>query len=118
MKAFNVHFELRMTEIGDPDKLKPASDLPALTEGFSKDSPIKDVATLIERLQERGMFPGGPVPSQLFPVRGYGDESGDGLNMRHDFQVVVGSFAEMQEVLTKFRQVADSLTMPVEEKKS
>lgn len=117
MKMFNVHFELRMSEIGDPEKIKPVSDLEPLTKGFSADSPIKDVATLIERLQERGMFPGGPSP---FPtVRMLGDDGcGDGLNMRHDFQVVVGSFAEMQEVLAKFRQVADALTMPVEEKKT
>lgn len=116
MKMFNVHLQVNMTEIGDPDKIKPQSELPALTEGFSSDSPIKDVAILVERLQQRGMFPGGiGVPSQLiFP----GGDNAEGMSMRHDFQVVIGSFEEMQQVLAKFRAVCESLTMPVDAPKS
>jgi hypothetical protein len=112
MKLFNVHLQISLSEIGDPDKVKPASELTALTEGMAKDSPVRDVATLIERLQDRGMFPGlnSPYPQLRMPGA---EGSGDGMNMHHDFQIAVGSFTEMQEVLSKFRQVCDALSMPV-----
>ena len=63
------------------------------------------------------MFPGGgPGPFTTFRGGGLDSEIGDGMNMRHDFQVIVGSFEEMQEILSKFRKVCESLTMPVEQK--
>jgi hypothetical protein len=112
MKMFNVHLQVSLTEIGDPEKVKPASDLTLLAEGFAKDSPIGEAAKLIERLQERGMFPGLTSPFPQLRVAGM-DQGGDGMNMHHDFQVTIGSFEEMQEVMGKFRKVCESLTMPV-----
>jgi hypothetical protein len=113
MKLYNVHLQIVLSEIGDPDKVKSASELAPLTEGMSKDSPVREVAMLVERLQERGMFPGLNQPYPILRMPG-SEGSGDGMNMHHDFQVAIGSFAEMQDVLLKFRQVCDALSMPVD----
>jgi hypothetical protein len=111
MKLFNVMLSVSFSEIGDAEestKPKPG----ALADAIDKDSPLKDAAKLVDLLLERGLFPGAsPMFPAGTPMRG----EGEGLSMHHQFKVIVGSFAEMQEMAANFRAVADKLTLPATE---
>lgn len=110
MKLYKVELSVNLVEAGDADRVKPNSALPPLSEGFAKDSPIGEAAKLIEKLQDRGLLGGILFPLPTLP----GLPDCDTMNMRHTFQVYAGSYAELESVLKKFREVADRLSMPAE----
>jgi hypothetical protein len=110
MKMFSVHLEVSLSEIGDAEEISKPK--PPFSDSVPGDSPIKDVAKLFDHMQDRGMFPApGATPLFIPGMR----QAGDSLAMTHGFKVIVGSFEEMQQVLAKFREVADKLSMPVAE---
>ena len=112
MKIFNVHLEVSLVEIGeDLDSITPATNEPITdtlkAAGVAHDSPFTEMAKSFDVMQKRGILPGPPAMTAIaFPSSG-----GESLNMHHNFKMV-GDFQDQQELLAKFRKLAESFTMP------
>jgi len=102
MKLFSLSLSVQISYLGEPEPPKPP--LPPLSEGLSSD-PLKGTAELLERYTERlNVTPA--LPGRTFFANGLQE----GITLNHTVNVSAKDMREAQAILSRFYDLALSLT--------
>lgn len=108
MKVYSVHIAVSIREIGPIESIEPKAPI-SFSEGIDTDSPVKEVAQLFDKMKEAGAFPGGTTTPMAFPYTPGVPTGGNTVNLEESVQVTAGKFAELQDILSKYHAVTESL---------
>lgn len=100
MKIFQIQLGVEITEVGELQDPKPS--FAEEIERDIRDDPVKAQAKLVDKLTSIAV----PSPAMaVFPARP------TGLTMSDSVKITAGSFEELQTILRKFHDLAQSLTI-------
>lgn len=110
MKLFNVHLEVQISfagELQEPPASEPQESFTDLVNSDAPGSdPVKLQAKLLDKLYKNIPIPSGPVSFSPYPGQP------EGVSMSQNVKIAASSFEELQKVLARFHEVAESLKVP------